>query len=106
MGQTIYAVFYEISFSSQLLDALIFSITGIILLILYRKGKARGRLVLWFTLSYSTGRFLSEYTRGDHAAGMIMGLRLVLFALYPVYLVVSVIPAILALVFSVAGLVF
>lgn len=68
-------------FPVQLLDALLLSINGLILVSLFRKRKEQGRLILWFIFMYALGRFFSEFARGDQPGTSILGLRLVQFVL-------------------------
>lgn len=51
---------------TQLYDAGSALLLGIVLLIAFLRGAARGRLLLWFLLGYSLLKLGSEFFRGDH----------------------------------------
>ena len=61
-------------FPTQLLDLALYAAIGVALLVLLLRSMQRGRLILWFVLLYSVGRFASEFTRGDDVGGKLYGL--------------------------------
>jgi prolipoprotein diacylglyceryltransferase len=68
------ACYMKSCFPTQLLDLLIYLSIATVLLALFLKPVQRGKLILWFVLLYSVGRFASEFTRGDDVGGKLYGL--------------------------------
>lgn len=68
-------------FPTQALDVVLYLLWAGILGALHWRGRARGRLLLLFVLLVGVGRFLSEFTRGDHAGESLFGLTPVQFVL-------------------------
>ena len=64
-------------FPTQLLDVGLLTLSGVLLGLLHRRGRHRGRLMGGFVLLYGVGRFVSEATRGDAETPRILGLSLV-----------------------------
>jgi hypothetical protein len=84
-------------FPTQLLDAALYTIWGVALALMHRRGAGRGTLLLWFVLMFSTGRILSEFTRGveNTLAGMGVSLvQVVLFLAVPAVLLALRRPAV------------
>jgi prolipoprotein diacylglyceryltransferase len=63
------ACYMKSCFPMQLLDLLIYLAIATVLLALFIKSRESGKLILWFVLLYSVGRFASEFTRGDDVGG-------------------------------------
>ena len=69
-----YSQFYmKTHFPTQILDMLVYLLTGVLLFILYRNGRLENRLFQVFILLFSAGRFLTEFTRGDNVGGKVLG---------------------------------
>ena len=61
-------------FPIQLVESFYNLIIFIILTILYKKNKLKGKLVYLYLFIYSIGRFIFEFFRGDSYRGFILGL--------------------------------
>lgn len=59
-------------FPVQLLEALLLILLFFILFLLYKKTKARGKLIFIYLLIYSVLRFCLEYLRGDDIRGRLL----------------------------------
>jgi prolipoprotein diacylglyceryltransferase len=77
-------------FPTQLLDLSIYLAIGAGLAFLLVRRMQKGRLILWFVFLYSTGRFLSEFTRGDNIGGKFCGLSPVQIALVVSFILSSI----------------
>ena len=61
-------------FPVQLLEAAFELILFIVLAILYYKNILKGRLILLYLITYSSGRFVFEFLRADNIRGFIFGI--------------------------------